>query len=345
MPDKRHEGTEGLFAAMASLRGLPLRLPEPVANAVASALHRIDEEAMRAKEEAQREEAREFKNLSADGREAIAALADQDDWHRVAEAADALALHGVKHAIPELQKVAESHWYRPVRRTAQRAVRVLQGQEPYLPEVDEKGHFKTPLQDLGWYMEAEIKEWGNRSNRERPTSSFRRIGGKLLQECRGYFLPRIHEVEYRRPGRLPKRVALEDAGIEFMLPQCSVNFAGGKLLGYSKGVDWGCGLLFYREGEIPQYLAPVGVTDFISMPFGMLVLTYSDGVLVAKQSTDGSVNVVSLPKALPIGFGMMGPPRMMPNGELKTEYIGVDVYITPTGDVRFVEQLPAESSR
>ncbi|MBK8477343.1 MAG: hypothetical protein IPL39_13910 [Opitutaceae bacterium] len=344
MPDKRHEATDGRFAVIASLRDCLTGVSEPVATAVASALLHIDEEAARAKEMVQSEKAGEFRNLGEDGGEAIAALADQSDWHRVGAAADALALNGVIRAIPELQKVAESHWYRPVRRTAQRAVRVLHGKEPYLPEVDEKGRFKTPLQDLGWYIEDEIKEWGNRSNRERSTSSFRRIGGELLRECRGYFFPLIHEVEFRRPGRLPKRMALEDAGIQFLRPQCAVSFAGGKLLGFNQG-EWGCGLVFYRKGEIPQYLAPAGVTDFIPMPFGMLVLAFHEGVLVAKQSTDGSLNVVSLPKALPIGFGMMGPPRMMPNGELKTGCIGVDVYITPTGDVRFVEQSPAESSR
>lgn len=352
-PNGRYDPKDYRFAVIASLQERLSSFPQPIAVSLGAALKRIEDEDVRQTEESARRTEenrsaadRELESLSEDGHEAIAALSDQDDWWRVGRAADALARQGVTRAIPALQQVAASHWYRPVRKTAQRAIRVLQGQEPYLLEPDGLSQPKSRLHDLRWYLEEEIQQWNNVPHRGHDRNFLENAFENLQRVWRAWqgliILPRITEVEYRRVGRLPRRMVLEDVGMERMRPTCAGNYAGGKLLGYDHG-EWGCALVFYRKGEVPQFLGPLSVTDFVQMPFGMLIMTFQEGLFVATQSADGDVTIAPFKKHLPLG--PQDAYQEMANGELRFECLGGDTFITPTGDLRFVEFKIAGDAR
>jgi hypothetical protein len=78
-----------------------------------------------------------------------AALADADrDWLFAYQALAALAELGGREARPEIARLARGHWYRPVRNSARRALRMLDGGPFELPEVgakDQRGPFAGEL--------------------------------------------------------------------------------------------------------------------------------------------------------------------------------------------------------
>ncbi len=331
-------------AAINTLRELAPRLPAPVNGTLSAALRRIDDEfGFRSRWEQKRNleldraygHNPEFRDLGADGREAITALADPDDWQRVGDAADALARVGVKAALPELERVARKHWYSPVRKTAEWAIKVLEGKEPYF-EVDEQGRLKTPPHNLRWFLAEEAEQWQKDPGNTR-SNTFPEAVREILSPAReGYlkrFSPHFDQVEYRRPGRLPQRWPADCLGMAPMHPKCSISFAGGTLLGYDAG-EFGRGTVFCRKGSVPLFLRTANVGEFVSMPFGVLIMPSFDrdfGPEVVRQAPDGTVSVARFKKRLPAGWGHY---RKLPSGDLLFNCIGIDVVITTTGELR-----------
>jgi len=332
-------------AAINTLRELAPRLSAPVDGALSAALKRIDDEfGFRSRWEQKRNleldreygHNPEFSDLSADGREAITALADPDDWQRVGEAANALARAGVKAALPELELVARKHWYSPVRKAAERAIDVLQGKEVYWPEFDEQGRPKSRVRDFQWILEQQWEQWHLATGGKRVHSIEERFVEVTRPAREAYlkrFSPHFDQVEYRRPGRLPQRWPADSLGMAPMYPKCSIAFAGGTLLGYDAG-EFGSGTVFYRKGSVPLFLRTPCVGEFVAMPFGVLIISsfdYGPGLYLVNQSPDGSVTVAPFKKRLPAGWGRY---KKLPNGDLLFHCIGIDVVITTTGELR-----------
>jgi hypothetical protein len=340
--DPELSGNQQRAVAINGLRELAPRLSAPVGAALDGALKQIDDEysyrdawAHATARRHARENGQEFQELSANGHEAITALADPDDWKRVGDAADALARNGVKAALPELERVATSHWYSPVRKTAQWAVNVIQGQEPYCV-FDEQGRLKTPPRNLLWCLYEETKEWETTQGYLRERSVLE-IARAMLRPAREAYLkrfsPHFDQVEYRRPGRLPQRWPADTLGMVPMHPKCSIAFTGGTLLGYDGG-EFGRGTVFCRKGSVPLFLRTANVGEFVSMPFGVLNMPSFDhdfGPEVVRQAPDGSISVAPFKKRLPAGWGRY---RKLPSGDLLFNCIGIDVVITTTGELR-----------
>jgi hypothetical protein len=325
-------------ATILHLRDLLPKLSDPVAGAVRLALKRSEDEEVTRQEKARPDP--EFANVwpeiaKGDPNAAIAALSDQYDWQKVGWAADALARNGVKEAIPALRRVAESHWFSPVRKTAQRAVRVLEGRESYLPPSDESGQFTAPFR-LEEFQHEEVETW-HETHRPHP---HRMVFLKMVFEpvrdaCFWRFQPRIDQAEFQRPGRLPRRDILLGAVEIQWHPKHAIDFAGGKLLGYDKPFAGG-GTVFCRKGAMAQIFYTDRVCGFASMPFGVLILTRShtcfpkDEIYLAKKSEDGTITVTEFLR-LPSEGERFQP---QPNGDLRIECEGGDVIITTTGGIR-----------
>jgi hypothetical protein len=331
-PNEAHERKDFRFAAMASLNDRLPALPEPVAASVRAALKRIEDEDTRRTKEGRLRYTREFQNLSDDGHEAIAALAEQDGCWRVAEAADALAKKGIKEAIPDLQRVAETHWYSPVRKSAARAIRVLQGQEAFRPIAGNgRGTWNSTLE---MYREEEIERWRNDPSLRSSESYVPEISRKLRRTAYWRLLPKVKEVEFRRPGRLPRRKLFEDCSMRYMRPYFATSFAGGKLLGYAEG-EFGAGTVFVRKGEIPQFFPTENVAGFVRMPFGVLILESNSacswsGTDLTTQNADGTVSVQPF-KALPYDPSHWS---YLPSGDLFVDCGPDKVVITTGGHLR-----------
>lgn len=331
-PNETHEQKDFRFSAIASLNERLPVLPEPVAVSVRAALARIEDEDARRTAEGRQRLAREFEYLSDDGREAIAVLADQDSCWRVGEAADALAEKGIKEAIPALQRVADAHWYRPVRKAAARAIRVLQGHESFRPIAG--GRQGNWFSSLVMYRDAEIEQWRNEPNRESSYTMADELLSKLRRTILWRLRPQVEQVELCRPGRLPRRMLLDDCSMRHMRPYFAISFAGGKLLGYDEG-EFGAGTVFYRDGEIPKFFPTGNVAGFARMPFGVVIMELGftgswSGTELATTNTDGTVSVQPF-KALPYDPSHWSH---LPSGDLFVDCGPDKVVITTTGRLR-----------
>ena len=336
-PDWMEEPFRSRAPAIAAMREMLPKLPDPVANAVKVALKRSEDEDAARQEMARvdpSDRALWPEIAKGDARAALAALSDRVNWWKVGAAADALARNGVKEAIPALRRVAETHWYSPVRKTAQRAIRVLEGKEPYLPPHNERGQFTAPFTTEMFQVE-ELEKW-HKDHPNRSSRTFAESIAEMLEPmrdaCFWRFQPRIDQVEYRRPGRLPRLLAVVELPEgRPMHPKHAIHFAGGTLLGYDERSHGGY-TVFCRKGAMPQLFFTQNVYGFVSMPFGVLILADDLGtrmVYVAKESNDGAVAVNEF-MSLPSG----GPFRPLPNGDLRIECEGGDVIITTTGGIR-----------
>jgi len=152
--------------------------------------------------------------------------------------------------------------------------------------------------------------------------------------CFWRFQPRVEQAEYRRPGRIPRRVVLNGPGVIPRHPKHAIRFAGGTLLGYDEGESGG-GTIFYREDAMAQILDTHEVHGFAGMPFGALILTHlhgwdRDNIYLAKKTEDGTVTVnvfVVLPS---VGKRLWH----LPSGDLRIACDGGDMIITTRGEIR-----------
>lgn len=63
--------------------------------------------------------------------ELVPYLESVEDWRRAWAAAQSLGRIGNRSVVPALERTAEMHWYGPVREEAEKAIRVIRGQDEY----------------------------------------------------------------------------------------------------------------------------------------------------------------------------------------------------------------------
>ena len=270
------------------------------------------------------------------GVDALAALEDKGDWLRVGYASEALARHGVTTALPNLQNVADTHWYAPVRKTALQAIRILHGQEP-APAKIRAGIIEQFVQQE---IEAthRVKATIPRPPKPWLSPAVTSYLQKVQAACFWRFQPKIKDVEYHAPGRLPVLGVIDDFGMNPMKPRHAIRFAGGKLLGYNEG-EFGAGTVFYRKGETPLLFDTSNVDDFLRTPFGVLVICevamMGDGFLyLASEQADGRVSV-NMFMRLPNYFGW---PTLLPSGETVLRSTHRNIVISRTGEIQMTEK-------
>ncbi len=168
-----------------------------------------------------------------------AALADPDDWRLVYVAATGLGRMRAASARAELQRVAASHWFRPVRAAAGDALAAIDG-SPSRPSLD----------DLDF-------------------SAASRLGGGCDDPQRPPVVPEEGALD---PGRLdltaPLAYEREITGYGLdgvhvyhrrVLPQVGLRIGKAWLVGGNEG-EWGGELMFLRDGGTPVRVLEANVT-------------------------------------------------------------------------------------
>jgi hypothetical protein len=272
----------------------------------------------------------EFPPQHDDGAKAIAALSDATDWRRVSRAATALAHRGIKRAVPDLRRVADSHWHGEVVESAQRAIAVLEGREPFfLPEAEQQRRHQERRVERDALI-AQIRA------RPEPKEAWTtKLWQELLPAREAVFWrlqPRFRQVLLEEPGQLPRQFSLDEAQGP-MRPKHAIRFAGGKLLGYDDG-EFGAGTAFYRRGTMARFYQTANVARFIRTSYGVVIVGQSywdDQVLhLATEQPDGSVRVTFFCR-LPVNSSIEGE---NPNGDLLVNCWGFRLLVSPRGEIR-----------
>lgn len=317
------------IAANAALREQLSSLPEPIAQSARIALQRIADAPAPETPAAKNDE---FAHLSTDGHEAIAALADRDDWERVERAAIALAEREVKEAIPALRQVAAIHWFKQVRHTAQLAINVLDGIEKLSTDQDRHAALRCAIAE---FRGVEARRWYDERRDNLAPRFVDRLTEKFRRTIYWRFQPEFDEGEFRRSGRLSRRITSEFFGPRYPRFVYAIDFAGGKLLGINEG-EWGGGTVFSRKNDLPLVFNTGCVEGFFRMPFGVLIVCNYDPAgdhgwsYVARQQSDGSLTVTRF-KRLP---DVTGRTCVLASGDLFLACLGADVVITTAGEIR-----------
>lgn len=141
-------------------------------------------------------------------------LENEEDWRLVLSAAEALARLKAKDAVPAVQKVAESHWYPPVRKVAREALNSLRTSIPYEPSYPKTSF---PAEFFGYEnvspaIPEDLYHWEISKGRLpvsfKPVKRLKVAGGELVAEDNGEWGGSIHFV---KSGVHPRKIFSENA--------------------------------------------------------------------------------------------------------------------------------------
>jgi hypothetical protein len=180
-------------------------------------------------------------------------LSDPDDWSLVYASAESLGRLRVKSAVGELDRVARSHWYPPVRAAAGKAIEVIGGRDRY-PDEFQSG----PALDFDVWQHVEVPP-------SKAHPAFSPEPDRLsAAECASQSVV----VEWANWDWEKNRPSFDRRKEK---PTCGLRFGKGLLLGIDQG-EFG-GRLFYREGKTTTLLLDENAHAIHRFGTGALVLT------------------------------------------------------------------------
>ena len=209
----------------------------------------------------------------------VALLADQEDWRLPQAASESLGRLGVVAALPELERLASTHWYPPVRQSARRAIEVLRGRERY-PTGTSRAMFG--MEFFGYLIEAPAH-----SKRPRIVPGPNELGPNERKALR-YVVPQLEAEGDDATTRTP----------EEQVPDVGLKLADGFLVGADRG-EFGGELMHMdaSKGSPTQLLGEniVGIhetTIGIVIATGLSHMAFNRGALyVARRAGPGKYEV------------------------------------------------------
>lgn len=164
-------------------------------------------------------------------------LSDADDWRLVYVSAESLGRIGAPRAVPALEKVAAQHWFPPVARTAQRAFRVIKGEETYRQA---QGNFAWEF-----YAFEHIADDPSISSQPALRPVLLPEPDRLTEEQRQAL---AYDIETTGFGEHGQTVTHSKAA-----PTCGLKVPDGYILGADRG-EWGGELVYSNGLSRPQLL-------------------------------------------------------------------------------------------
>jgi HEAT repeat protein len=241
----------------------------------------------------------------------IPLLSAPDDWRLAYVAAESLGRLADRRAIPILKDIGAHHWYSPVARAANFAVKVLSGEDSYSPLRD----------DLFYaYEHVELNDMESSKYAVKPVL-VRQPGQMTVAELKHLQLEKI----------LGKR-SFETPGLKVV----GLNTASGYIVGIDHG-EWGGDLYEVRAHSGAQVLLYENTSGVYRLPFGILAVTglahmwLDHGALYLVSPVEGGGFKATFWKTLPGGPGKSG---MLRNGNVFIETASGDVIVTRTGQLK-----------
>jgi hypothetical protein len=246
-------------------------------------------------------------------------LSDRDDWRLVYVAAESLGRLGARQAIPALDTVAAQHWYPPVVKTAQLAVRVINGQDTYRAA---QGNFAYEFFSFERVSDDRIS-----SAQSTLQPSLLPERDRLTGEERQTLTYDIDTVSYGQNGR---QVVHSKA-----TPTCGLKVAGGYIVGADRG-EWGGELVYSSGPSRARILKEENTMAIHRLPVGVVAVTglghlsLNRGALYLVKPVEGGGYQARLWKTLP---GAPGRSGVLSNGSLYVQSAGGAIVVTPDGQM------------
>ena len=253
----------------------------------------------------------------------IDALADPNDWRLVYVAVESLGRLHAKAAIPALELVARRHWYPPVVTGAQKAIRVINGEEAYTS----RWHQRNFAFEFFAYQNVAIDN--PTSDGAEPMS--KRPAGELDSAQLARMSYPVEIVGYGTEGRVVEKTMAK--------PSCGLKVPNGFLLGSNRG-EWGGELVFTDGASTAVRVIEDNVQGIHRLPCGIVAVTG----LAHLTLNHGMIYLVEVPasgkpratkwKSLP------GAPRksdLLQDGRLFVSCYGGDIVVSVDGRISMAE--------